>query len=84
MSDTPRTNTRQFCGRCRGINRVGFTAPKDIWRLVAGPRWEHDILCLDCFAEIGDEKGVKWDVPELQFWPVSYVTLMAHRDEVPS
>lgn len=75
-----RTNTRQFCARCRSIDRVGFLAPKELWCLVAGPHWEHDILCLRCFAEIGDEKGVRWDVPGLEFYPVSYATLQANRD----
>lgn len=82
MSDAPRTNTRQFCQRCNTVDRVGFLAPKDLWRLVAGPRWEHSILCLACFGEIGDEKGIKWDVPELEFYPVSYVTLQTNRDKV--
>jgi hypothetical protein len=75
----PRTNTRQFCHRCNAVDRIGFLAPKELWRLVAGPRWEHDILCLACFAEIGDEKGIKWDVAELEFYPVSYVTLNRNR-----
>ena len=79
MSEAPRTHTRQFCARCRSVDRVGFTAPKELWLLVAGPQWENDILCLGCFGEIGDEKGVRWDVPELQFWPVSYVTLKEGR-----
>jgi hypothetical protein len=35
---------------------------------------------LACFAEIGDEKGIEWDVAELEFYPVSYVTL--DRDRV--
>jgi len=75
----PRTHTRQFCARCHSIDRVGFLAPKPLWELVAGPHWEHAILCLACFAEIGDEKGIEWDVPELEFYPVSYVTLSTHR-----
>jgi hypothetical protein len=75
----PRTNTRQFCHRCNAVDRIGFLAPKELWRLVAGPRWEHDILCLACFAEIGDEKGIEWDVAELEFYPVSYVTLDRNR-----
>lgn len=82
MTEAPRTNTRQFCARCHKVDRVGFLAPKELWRLVAGPHWEHDILCLVCFGEIGDEKGVKWDVPELEFYPVSYVTLVEHREGV--
>jgi hypothetical protein len=61
------------------VDRVGFLAPKELWRLVAGPRWEYDILCLACFAEIGDEKGIEWDVAELEFYPVSYVTLSRNR-----
>jgi hypothetical protein len=78
-SEAPRTHTRQICQRCHAIDRVGFLAPKELWRLVAGPHWEHSILCLVCFTELGDEKGIEWDVPEMEFYPVSYATLHRNR-----
>jgi hypothetical protein len=39
---------------------------------------------LACFAEIGDEKGIGWDVAELEFYPVSFVTLNRNRSNVVS
>ena len=52
--------TREFCSMCGEISRVGFHASDAIWEAVAG-RHKHDILCLSCFAKLGDEKYIAWE-----------------------
>lgn len=69
--------TREFCARCHSINAVGFHAPTDTWEAVAG-RWRNSILCLRCFAQLGDEKGVQWEVG-MRFYPVSLVSHYAEK-----
>ena len=68
MSDT---TTRESCNRCNRISPVGFYSP--LWASVAGQRWEHDILCILCFAAIGDERHIQWE-EGIEFYPVSYAT----------
>ncbi len=55
MSDLP---TRQTCARCHRISLFDFHSP--MWKEVAGP-WSDDILCLMCFAVLGDERGLRWE-----------------------
>jgi hypothetical protein len=57
-TDTP---TRENCQRC-GRRGFAFIAPDDTWLAVAGDRWQHGKLCLVCFADLGDEKNVAWEV----------------------
>ena len=70
--------TREFCQRCQGLSAVGFMAP--LWFEVAGRHWCNSILCIVCFAILGDEKGIAWEVG-IEFYPVSYVTLNAGRQQ---
>lgn len=65
--------TREFCQRCHRLSPIGFHARDDIWEAVAGGHWRHSILCIVCFAALGDEKHVQWEIG-LEFHPVSYVT----------
>lgn len=62
--------TRETCHRCHRISPVGFHSP--IWEQVSGP-WANDILCVACFAVLGDERGLKWE-EDLEFYPISLVT----------
>lgn len=70
--------TREHCGRCHRVSPVGFWVPNDIWRAVAG-RWLDSILCIMCFAALGDEKHVVWE-SGIKFYPVSYATHHAGRE----
>lgn len=72
------TTTREFCARCHRISPVGFHARDDIWKAVAGRHWEHSILCILCFAALGDEKHIVWE-EGIEFYPVSYATHHAGR-----
>lgn len=65
--------TREFCQRCHRVSPIGFHARDDIWEAVAGRHWRHAILCIMCFAALGDEKHILWEV-DLEFHPVSYAT----------
>ncbi len=55
------TPTRENCLRC-GRRGFSFVALKPIWLAVAGEQWEHSKLCIICFADLGDEKNVAWEV----------------------
>jgi hypothetical protein len=67
------TCTREICQRCHRVSPIGFSARKDIWWKVAGRHWEHSILCIMCFAQLGDEKYIAWE-EGIEFYPVSFVT----------
>lgn len=64
--------TREFCQSCNRVSPVGFHSPK--WAEVAG-RWRDSILCIMCFAALGDEKNIQWE-RDIQLHPVS---LRTHR-----
>lgn len=70
-AEAPRTLTREMCRRCNHVSAVGFHSP--IWPLVAGPHWVNEILCVRCFAELGDEKFIEWE-EGIEFYPVSFAT----------
>jgi hypothetical protein len=65
--------TREFCQRCNDLSPVGFHARDDIWVRVAGEHWRWSILCLRCFAALGDEKGIRWE-EGMEFYPSSFAT----------
>ena len=69
--------TREFCQRCQRVSPVGFHSPNEIWEAVAG-RWKDSILCIMCFAALGDEKHIMWE-QDVEFYPVSYATHHAAR-----
>jgi hypothetical protein len=64
------TCTREFCGRCHRVSPIHFDAPKKTWELAAGRHWKNNILCIICFAALGDEKHIAWE-EGLSLYPVS-------------
>lgn len=71
------TTTREICKRCQSVSAVGFDSP--LWEEVAGQHWVDSILCIRCFAALGDEKHIEWEVG-IELYPVSYATHHARRD----
>lgn len=65
--------TREICQRCHTVSAIGFHAPTETWRAVAGRDWANSILCIRCFAALGDEKFIAWE-RGLAFYPVSYAS----------
>lgn len=72
------TTTREICQRCHRVSPVGFHSPDAYWIAIAGAQWKDSILCIICFAELGDEMHVAWETG-LRFYPVSYATHHAGR-----
>ena len=70
---------RQFCQRCPNVCVVDFWSP--LWDEVAG-QWEDSILCIQCFAQIGDERGMEWELG-IVFYPMSYWTHNKYREVEP-
>lgn len=75
--EKPRTeicwNSRELCKLCYHVNAIGFNVPDDIWRAVVPAAMRGSIVCLACFARLGDEKGIAWD-QQIEFYPVSMAT----------
>lgn len=65
--------TREICKACNQPNPVGFTVPDQIWEMVVPRHLSTSILCIACFARLGDEKFVQWET-EIQLFPVSLAT----------
>lgn len=63
--------TREYCNRCSHISAIGFYSP--LWEEVAGQCWESSTLCIQCFAVLGDERGIVWE-DGLELFPLSLVT----------
>ncbi len=55
---------QQSCQRCGAVDGMNFHVPDDVWRKVAGPIWYNEefdsVLCLACFDQLANEKGVKY------------------------
>lgn len=66
--------TRQSCAQCHKRMSIDFHADDETWERVAGI-WANSILCLDCYAEMGDERGIAWEFG-LEF--MSVVSLATH------
>ena len=62
--------SREICKLCYHVNAVGFSVPDDVWLAIVPPEFENRVVCLTCFARLGDEKGIEWD-REIEFFPVS-------------
>ncbi len=73
------TCTREFCQRCHRVSPIGFFSPPELWALVAGHQWKDSILCIMCFAQLGDEKHIHWEW-DIKFYAVSYATHHAMRE----
>ncbi len=74
MPGCDRKPHREICSRCHEVNRVGFHVPDEIWRAAVHVSEVNSILCLRCFTQLADERGVQWD-REVEFFPVSWITL---------
>lgn len=72
--------TREICQRCHRTSPVSFRARNDIWQSVAGHEWQHSILCVVCFAQLGDEKFIVWELG-IEFYPVSFATHVQQTQE---
>ncbi len=65
--------TREICEMCHQVNAVGFLVPDGVWRLIIPIDFQNKVVCLQCFAKLGDEKRIRWDL-NIKFFPVSFVT----------
>ncbi|MCJ7483897.1 MAG: hypothetical protein MUO31_13140 [Thermodesulfovibrionales bacterium] len=63
---------REICSLCHEVNRVGFWVPNYIWRLSVHKSQINDIICLQCFTRLADERKVEWD-KNIRFYPVSSI-----------
>ena len=71
--------TREICKECFEEVTVGFSVPDHVWSFVVG---DPDTLrCLRCFTREADALGVAWD-EQIEFFPVSDVTLQRHINDV--
>ena len=50
--------SRETCHRCTRISMFSFYSP--LWAEVAA-FWKDAILCLFCFAVLGDERNIGWE-----------------------
>lgn len=66
---------RERCKACWKTSRVGFVVPDTVWAMVVPDALRDRVLCLACFAEMADERGVEWD-RRIEFFPVSLVTAL--------
>ena len=71
--------TRERCQMCNKPSSVGFFAPHETWKLVAGDVWANSILCISCFASLGDEKGIQWE-EGIKLYPVSLESIRLFRE----
>lgn len=69
--------TRELCRICLHENPVGFVVPDSIWDAVVPEDLRNSVVCLSCFASIGDDKMIDWD-RDIQFFPVSRASFHAH------
>lgn len=58
--ESPIIPTRPRCQMCHKRMVVEYKVPNDVWRAAVHPHWHNGILCIDCFAEGADEKGIMW------------------------
>jgi hypothetical protein len=65
--------SREICKICFHANPVGFHVPDEIWEAAIPERMRGEVICLQCFARLADEKLVAWD-GVINFYPVSMAT----------
>ena len=63
--------TRQACIKCGKRMAIDYYA--SLWSEVVHEKWVDSILCIDCYAEMGDERGIAWE-EGLTMTPVSLVS----------
>ena len=47
----------ETCDRCGGEQRIGWAVQNECWNRVVPEKHKMDVLCLECFFEIADERG---------------------------
>lgn len=72
LSDEIRKPHRQFCSLCGDVCRVDFHVSDEIWRLAVHHSQLNEILCLNCFTRMADERFVDWG-KDIKFHPYSLV-----------
>jgi len=70
--------SREICKLCFRVNPVGFSVPDEIWKYTIPSEHQSDVVCLQCFARLADEKLIPWD-RDIRLYPVSMYT---HLDNV--
>lgn len=73
--------TREICKACCRESAVGFSVPDHVWAAAVEPEMREKVLCVTCFTTRADRHLVPWD-REIQFWPVSRVTMGTDLDTV--
>lgn len=67
------TLAREICKCCGDINRVGFSIPDELWRIVVPTCFQKHTICLRCFTRWADEKSTEWD-RVIKLFPESFVS----------
>lgn len=62
-----------MCRLCHHVNAVGFATPDRIWNAIVPEHAKNWVVCLSCFARLGDEKAIAWD-DDIKLYPVSLAT----------
>src|SRR3990167_8343294 len=68
--------SREVCKMCWHVNPVGFAVPDDVWASVVPASHQDKVICITCFARLGDERAIRWD-RSIELFPVS---LASHLD----
>jgi hypothetical protein len=51
---------RQSCKRCGSVDLMNFHVPDALWQAIAGPEFANRVLCLACFDQLADQKGIDY------------------------
>jgi hypothetical protein len=51
---------QQTCKICGRPDKFDFHVPDDIWEEVVGEKFKNRVVCLNCFDDLADLKGVKY------------------------
>jgi hypothetical protein len=50
----------QSCKRCGAVDLMNFHVPDRLWQAIAGPEFANRVLCLACFDQLADQKGIDY------------------------
>lgn len=70
---TKRKCHREICSLCHEVSRVDFWVPDRLWKLAIHISQQNNIICLQCFTRLADERGIQWD-KGIKFFPTSRIT----------
>ena len=51
---------QQTCKKCGRPDKFDFHVPNDIWEAVVGIEYKNKVVCLSCFDDIANTKGIKY------------------------